>query len=130
MASPSYTFDKGVAGTSYTPNKISELGSMIGKIAEQVITQVSAKNPLSVFEKKPVENGDTIEQSVVRLANARAYDSTGAGALTRKTPGISVEYFKNWTRAVFDTTVDISLIRKVLQTGKGASDLSTKLLVN
>lgn len=128
MSSPVYTFTGGVAPGSYTPNQISDLGSMLGKIAFQVIREVNAENKLAVFDKMPVDNGDTIEQVVVELANAEAYDSTGAGALSRKTPSLKVKMFNSWTRGKFETTVDVSLIRKVLQTGKGASDLSTKIV--
>ena len=128
MASPSYTFTGGDIPANYTPNSISELGGMLGKVAEQIIREVAADDRLSVFDKMPVDNGDTIEHAIATLASARAYDSTGANALSRTTPGIAVRYFNDWTRAVFDTTVDISLIRKVLQTGKGASDISTKLV--
>lgn len=127
---PTATYSGGVAPDDYTPNSISELGGMIGKIAEQVIREVSAEDKLSVFDKMPVENGDTIEQAVVKLASPRSYDSTGANALSRKTPQIAVKMFNDWTRLTFDTTVDIPLIRKVLQTGKGASELSSKIVAS
>ena len=119
-------YDGGVAPGSFTPNSVSDLGSMLCKIAEQVIREVSADDKLSVFDKMPVDNGDTIEQAVVKLASPRSYDSTGANALSRKTPDIAV--FNTWNRYVYDTTVDISQIRKVLNTGKGASELSTKIV--
>ena len=128
MASPTYTFTGGDTPANYTPTTISEVGSMIGKIAEQVIRVVSAKNPLEVFKKLPVQNGDTIEQAIVKLASAQAYDSTGAGALSRKTPALAVMYFNDWTRAKFETTIDTSLLRKVLTDGKNVSDLSSKVV--
>ena len=128
MASPVYSFSGGVAPANFTPNQISDLGSMLGKVAYQIIREVDAEDKLSVFNKMPVDNGDTIENVIVNLASAQAYDSTGAGALSRKTPSLSVKYFNNWTRNKFETTVDISLIRKVLQTGQGAPDLSSKIV--
>ena len=123
-------YDGGVAPGSFTPNSVSDLGSMLCKVAEQVIREVSADDKLSVFDKMPVDNGDTIEQAVVKLATPRSYDSTGANALSRKTPDIAVKMFNTWNRYVYDTTVDISQIRKVLQTGKGASELSTKIVAS
>lgn len=128
MANPNYQFSGGATPENYTPNSITEVGGMIGKISEQVIREVTADDRLSVFDKMPVKNGDTIEQVVVKLASARAYDSTGANALSRKTPAISVRYFSDWTRAVFDTTLDIPELRKVLLTGKGVSELSAKVV--
>ena len=111
MSSPSYTFSGGVAPANYSPNKITDLASAIGKVAHQIIREVDAEDKLSVFNKMPVDNGDTIEQMIVKLADAQAYDSTGAGALSRKTPNLAVRYFNNWTRNKFETTVDISLMR-------------------
>lgn len=128
MASPTYTFTGGVAPASYVPNKISAVGSMIGKIADQLIREVSANDKLSVFDKMPVTNGDTIEQVIVKLADAQAYDSTGAGALSRKTPAFAVKYFNTWNRAKFETTVDIAQMRKVMETGKGVAELSSKVV--
>lgn len=130
FAAPTVNYNGGTAPGSYVPNTISELGSMIGKVAEQVIREVTAEDKLAVFDKMPVDNGDTIEQAIVKLASPRAYDSTGANALSRKTPDIAVKMFNTWTRVVFDTTVDISLIRKVLQTGKGASEISSKIVAS
>ena len=121
-------FSEGDDGEDYVPNSIEEVGGMIGTIAEQTIREVSAEDKLAVFDKMPVDNGDTIEQAVVKLAEEKAYDPEGLEALTRKTPGIAVKLFKNWKRTKFDTTVDISLLRKVLKTGKGASDISTKVV--
>ena len=123
-------YDGGVAPGSFTPNSVSDLGSMLCKVAEQVIREVSADDKLSVFDKMPVDNGDTIEQAVVKLASPRSYDKTGANALSRKTPAIAVKMFNSWTRLVFDTTVDIAQMRKVLTTGKGASELSTKVVAS
>lgn len=123
-------FSGGVDGEDYVPNSYEELGGMIGKVAEQVIREVTAEDKLAVFDKMPVDNGDTIEQTIVKMASPRAYDKTGANALTRKTPNIVAKYFTNWERLVFDTTVDIPAIKKVLKTGKGAEDLSSKIVAS
>lgn len=127
---PNPNFNPGVTPENYVPNTIEDLGGMIGKVAEQVIREVSAEDKLSVFDKMPVDNGDTIEQAIVKLASPRAYDASGANALTRKTPDIVVRYFSDWHREVFDTTVDIPQMRKVLKTGKGAELLSTKVVAS
>ena len=102
---------------------------MIGKVAHQVIREVEAQNPMAVFDKMPVTNGDTIEQAVVKLVEAQGYDSTGAGALSRDTTvKLAVQYFKNWQRHTYKTTVDVPQIRKALVDGKGATDISGKLV--
>ena len=122
------SFSVGQGASSYTPNVYEEFG-MIGKVAQQIIRGVEGKNPMAVFDKMPVDNGDTIEQAVVKLVEATAYDPTGAGALSRDTRvKMAVRYFKNWQRHTYKTTVDIAKIRKVLMADKGASDVAERLV--
>ena len=116
-------------GDKYTPNQYEELGNAIGKIAEQVLRGVSAEDKLSVFDKKPVDNGDTIEQAVVKLVEGKDYDRTGTHTLDRDTTEkLAVSYFKNWTPATYKTTIDKSEIRKILETGKGVEEVADKLV--
>lgn len=124
----SSNFNKGVEPEDYVPNTIEGMGGAIGKIAEQVIRQFTATNPLSVFEKMPVNNGDTIEQMFIALVESQAYDRQGLNALTRKDPTLIVRYFNEWTPAKFHTSVDTSEIRKVLTGDKSASDIATKIV--
>jgi len=122
-------FAPGVDGKSYKPNTYAELGDMIGKIAYQVIRQVEAKNPLAVFDKMPVNKGDTIEQTVIKLVEAEAYDETGADALTRATKSkMIVRYFNNWERRVYKQTVDVSKLRKALAEGTDTEAITTNLV--
>ena len=110
MSRVSDTYLAGVTASGYTPSVSSEF-AMIGKVAYSVIREVVAKNPLGEFLKGNIENGDTIEQAVVKLVESSAYDSTGAGALNRDTTvKMAVRYFKNWTRKKFKTTVDMSFV--------------------
>lgn len=117
-------------GANYVPNTYSSLDDMIGKIAQQIIKEVETQNPLAVFDKVPVDNGDTIEQAVVKLIDAGAYDSTGAGALTRETAtSVAVRYFNNWQRHTYKKTIDYSMIRKVmLANGRGAEEVADKIV--
>ena len=121
---------KGVAYDDYTPNTYSDF-EMIGKIAQQVIRNVNAKNPLSMFDKMPITNGDTIEQVVVGLVSEKAYDPDGENALARLVnENLAVRYFSDWTRTKFDYTIDIAKARKVMQEGKSASDLTEKMVAS
>ena len=129
MARVNPTYGGGVSGADYEPTSIEELGGMIGKIAESVIRENSTENYLSVFDKGIVDNGDTIEQAVVLLAESQAYDSTGAHTLDRETSEkFAVKYFKNWTPKTFKKTVDFSELRKVLIGAKSAADESAKIV--
>ena len=121
-------FTGGVDADDYEPTTISGMGDAIGKVAEQVIRQFEGKNPLSVFEKMPINNGTTIEEMFIELVESQAYDRAGANALTRKDPSIVVKYFDSWKPAKFHTSVDTSEIRKVLMGEKSASDIATKIV--
>lgn len=123
------TYQGGTSGDDFVPTTIAELGDMIGKVAEQIIRENTTINPLTPFEKGLIENGDTIEQAVVKLVESSAYDPTGAGALTRdETEKLAVKYFHDWTRGKFKTTIDIPEMRKVLLGNKDASELSSKIV--
>lgn len=108
-------YSKGYTGDAYTPNQFAELGDMIGKVAFQVIRGIETSDPLSVFDKGKIDNGDTIEQAIVKLVSGSAYDRTGDQWWTRDTTEkIAVRYFKDWNRNVYKTSVDPSEVRKVL----------------
>ncbi len=110
----SKTFDKGTPYNTFSPSTYADF-EMIGKIAYQVIRNVDAKNPLAMFDKGLVDNGDTIEQAIIKLAEEKAYDATGANALNRlSNSDMVVRYFNDWTRTKFDKTIDIAKTRKVI----------------
>lgn len=122
------TYSVGSDGQHYTPNYQSEF-DMIGKVALEIIKEVNAKNPLEVFEKYSIDNGDTIEQAIVKLVSSRAYDATGANALTPdRTAKFAVRYFKDWAREVYPTTVDKAELRKGLISTNSASDVASKIV--
>lgn len=122
-------FAPGKTGAEYQPNTYAELGDMIGKIAYQFIRQIEAKDPLSIFDKMPITNGDTIEQAVIKLVESQAYDKTGANALKRDTTvKMAVRYFNNWERRKYKTTVDISELRKALVSSSSAEAVASNLV--
>lgn len=130
MAVITKTKSTGVDYSDYTPNTYSDF-EMIGKIAQQVIRNVSAKNPLAVFDKMPINNGDTIEQVVVGLVSEKVYDADGESALARLVnDNLAVRYFSDWTRTKFDYTIDIAKARKVMQEGKSVNDLTEKMVAS
>ena len=122
-------FAPGKTGAEYQPNTYAELGDMIGKIAYQFIRQIEAKDPLSLFDKMPITNGDTIEQAVIKLVESQTYDKTGANALKRDTTvKMAVRYFNNWERRKYKTTVDISELRKALVSSSSAEAVASNLV--
>lgn len=123
------TYRSGVDGENYTPTTVAEMGEMIGKIAYSVIRENTAEDHLAVFDKMPVDKGDTIEEAVVKMAESLAYDKDGTDALKREdSVKFAVRYFKDWTRKKFKKTVDISLIRKVLTQETDVSNVSSLIV--
>ena len=123
------TYQGGTDGGSYTPTTITELGAMIGKIAYSVIRENTAQDHLAVFDKMPINKGDTIEQAVVKMAESLSYDEDGDDALKREdSVKFAVKYFKSWTRKKFKKTVDVPEIRKVLSGDTDVSDVSAKIV--
>ena len=47
-------------GASYQPSTVDEFNSMIGKVGKQMIREITASNPLNVFNKGYMEKGDTL----------------------------------------------------------------------
>ena len=123
------TYGNGVTGDNYTPTTVTEMGEMIGKIAHSVIYDNSALDHLAVFDKMPVNKGDTIEQAVVKMAESLAYDEDGGDALKREdSVKFAVRYFKSWTRKKFKKTIDVPEIRKVLSEEIDVSDVTSKIV--
>lgn len=122
-------FSGGLLPAAYEPTQYAELGNAIGKIAYQIIREVLAANPLAVFDKKPVDKGDTIEQAIIKLVEAQGYDRTGSNALARNTAEkLVVRYFNNWKRQTYDTTVDVSELRKILTEETSTEDIAARLV--
>lgn len=122
------TYGKGTDTNNYTPNIVEELDS-IGKIAMQIIREIDTADPLAVFDKQPIDKGDTIEQAVIKLVESSGYDFEGKDALTRdKAVKMAVRYFKNWTRAVFKQTVDLVEVREILESGKNTDEVASRLV--
>lgn len=121
-------YEVGQDKEDYVANYYSEY-DMIGKIARQVIKGVFAKNPLSRFIKGKIDDGDTIEQAVVKMVESQAYDANGENTLAPKSgEKIVAEYFNTNTRKTFKQTVRPSEIRKVLANGKDESEISARLV--
>lgn len=118
-------------GDKYAPNEYAELGNMIGKIGFSIVKNVMAKNPLSVFTKT-LEDGDTVEQAVVKLVEGYDYDLNGAHTLDRDTTSkMAVAYFKDIAKYTYKRTIDYAELRKIL-TGKDqlktAEEVASKLV--
>lgn len=133
MAKPTPTYETGKTAPTFKPNKYAiwdpEQMSMIGKIAYQIIREVVAKNPLSVFNKMPVDTGDTIEQVVVKLVESEPYSRDGLAALSPdKRDKLAVRYFNQWFEKKFKTTVYYQDLRFVSESIENRDEIASKLV--
>lgn len=110
--SVSNKFLSGVGGEDFVPNVYEEYANMIGKLAKSYVRNVLAKNPLAVFDKGKVNNGDTIENVVIGLLESKGYDD--AHALANQGEGnIVAEYFNEWLYKCYSVTLKPMTLRKV-----------------
>ena len=124
-------FSSGIGGADYEPNVYEQYGDMIGKLARSFVRNVRAKNPLSVFDKGRINNGDTIENVVIGLLESQGYDSDGANALANQGEGnIVAEYFKDWLHKVYSVTLRPAELRKVRPeyAEDDVSDIATRIV--
>ena len=108
----SNVFASGIDGANFEPNVYEQYGDMIGKLAKSFIRNVQAKNPLAVFDKGRIDNGDTIENVVIGLLESSGYaDNT---PLANQGKGnIVAEYFKNWLYKRYSVTIKPDDLRKI-----------------
>lgn len=128
---PNYT--QGNPVSTFTPNQYpiwdqSQM-DMIGKVAYSIIRGINASNPLAVFNKRPVDTGDTLEQVVVRLVDSEPYDRQGANALTPdQRDKLAVRYFNKWNEKKFKTTVYYEDLRFVSDSIENRDEIASKLV--
>lgn len=128
MARVEENFDSGVLPANYTPS-ISEDLRLIGKIAISIIRDVVTKNPLSTFLKGKIDNGDTIEQAVVKLLESTSYDPNGENTLAPSDfEKLAVRYFSDWSRKKYKTTVRFTEMEKYLTGEQSAESIIEKLV--
>lgn len=108
----SNVFTSGLDGEDFEPNVYEQYGDMLGKLAKTFIRNVQAKNPLAVFDKGRIDNGETIENVVIGLLESSGYaDNT---PLANQGKGnIVAEYFKNWLYKRYSVTIKPDDLRKI-----------------
>ena len=128
MARSEEIFSSGVLPANYVPSESEDL-NLLGKIAIQVIRDVVTKNPLSEFMKGRIENGETVEQAVIKLVESNDFDRTGANALAPDTAEkMAVRYFNDWSKKTFNTTVFVTEIQKYLLGEVSAESIIEKIV--
>lgn len=101
-------------GSDNFPVNINDVYGLIETIAAQNIRAVKSINRIvDGFFEYDVENGKVIEESVIEMAKAQAFDKDDF-AFTPEDPKVYVRYFNNFDPVQFETTVRRDDIRAIL----------------
>lgn len=125
-------YDVGKTASAYDP---SEIYGLVEKIAKQVIRGVVADDRLAELEKGTIENGTTLEQVVVALAEAGVFTDSEDGTdatnpFKALDPNLVVRYFKDWTSRQFSAKVSNQKLRKVISDGGSAGDIAELIVAS
>lgn len=114
------TIDKtGVQGSDTFPVNVNETLDLIETIASQRITGLKSANALDdAFFEYDIENGVVVEEAVIAMAKAQAYDKDSYDRAP-KDPTLYAKYFNNYESKQFHTTVRRDDIRAIIA-NKGA----------
>lgn len=127
MVNPIYSGGKDAQ--NYTVD-VNEIYPLIEKVARQVMADVDVSDRLALFNKAPIDNGTTIEEFVVKLAQSTAYNPNDEQPFDVVNPDLVVRYYKDWTHKVFKTTVYDNEIRKVMLADGNASRVSASIVAS
>ena len=120
-------YGKGVGAADYE-NDVSAYYSMIYKVARQIFRGIKTTDYLDVFDKGMIDNGKTLEEVVVKLAESSAFNASGNAVTVRTDPSIAVQYYKNWTKKTFKTSVSDEEIRSCLVNGRSPMELGGEIV--
>lgn len=120
-------FNGGVLPADFEPS-VSTYFGLIEKITEQAIDFATGYNPLNFLDKGKWENGTTLEQSVIELAEAYDFDGTAVDVFAQSNPSVIAFMFSDWTDKQYEATVKKLDIMGILNNDKSVEDVSTKIV--
>lgn len=103
-----------IEGSDNFPTNINDVYGLIETIAVQNIRAIVSNNRIvDGFYEYGVENGKVIEEALIEMAKAQAFDK-GDFSFAPSDPAVRVRYFNNFDATQFQTTVRRNDIRKIL----------------
>lgn len=116
-------------GSERFPLNENDVYGLVETIGSQRIEAVKSANKLEdATFKYQIENGKVIEEAVIEMAEAQAYDKD-AYSRAAKDPVINARYFNNWESKQFQTSTRRNEIRKVIANkGVGVDDFIASIL--
>lgn len=119
----------GVDAQNYTVD-VNEIYPLIEKVARQMMASTEITDKLAVFNKAPIDNGTTLEEFLVKIAQSTAYDPEDTQPFDVVNPELVVRYYKNWTHKKFKTTVYDNEVRKVMLADGNAGRVSGEIVAS
>lgn len=119
----------GINGSATFPVNSNDIYGLIETIASQNIKGLKSVNRIvDGFYEYDVENGVVIEEAVIEMASAQAFDKTGPN-FSPTDPSVKARYFNNFEPKQFKTTVRRDDIRKIIANkGVGVEDVVSVIL--
>lgn len=127
MVNPKYS--GGVDAENYEV-EVNSIYPLIEKVARQVLSDVEVTDRLAMFDKAPIDNGTTIEEYCVKLAQSTAYDPDDTNPYDVVNPDIVVRYYNDWTHKVFKHTVYDNEVRKILLADGNTARVSASIVAS
>lgn len=101
-------------GADTFPMNSNDIYGLIETIASQNIRSVKSSNRIvDGFYEYDVENGKVIEEAVIEMAEAQAFNKNDF-AFTPQDPVVHPKYFNNYEAIQFETTIRRNDIRKII----------------
>lgn len=116
-------------GSEDFPTNVNDVYGLIETIAVQNIRGIKSANKIiDGFYEYDVENGKVIEEAVIEMAEAQAFDKD-AWDLEPNDPVVRPRYFNNWEAKQYPTTVRRDDIRAILANkGTGLEEVVSAIL--
>lgn len=119
----------GINGSANFPVNSNDVYGLIETLAVQNIRGLKSYNRIvDGFYEYDVENGKVIEEAVVQMANAQAFDKNTPN-FSATDPTIRARYFNNFVAKQFKTTVRRDDIRAIIANkGTGVEEVVSEIL--
>ena len=120
-------YSQGIATGDLT---LDNIYNRVIKIGRSVIRGIETTDPLDVFNKAPLNNGEVLEEVIVKLveSNTFAYDDVNAKSpLATRSPDLAVRYYKDWTAKTFETGISRNEARKITLAGDDVETLAGRV---
>lgn len=119
----------GIEGSATFPANSNDVYGLIETLSIQEIENVKSANKIiDGFREYEVDNGKVIEQSIIEMASAQAFDKNSYN-FSATDPTVRPKYYNNFVPKQFKTTIRRDDIRAIIANkGVGVEDVVARIL--